>query len=30
MHTFTKVFSRIDQPRTDKINKEQFYEVLQQ
>ncbi|CAF4274339.1 unnamed protein product [Rotaria sp. Silwood2] len=30
MHTFTKVFSRIDQPRTDKINKEQFYEVLRQ
>ncbi|CAF4296416.1 unnamed protein product [Rotaria socialis] len=30
MHTFTKVFSRIDQPRTDKINKEQFLEVLEQ
>jgi hypothetical protein len=30
MHTFVKVYSRIDQPRTDKINKEQFYQVLQQ
>ncbi|CAF2265210.1 unnamed protein product [Rotaria magnacalcarata] len=30
MHTFTKVFSRIDQPQTNKINKEQFLEVLEQ
>mgnify|MGYP006897424620 CR=1 FL=1 len=30
MHTFAKAFSRVDQPRTEKINKEQFYQVLQQ
>ncbi len=30
MHTFAKVFSRVDQPRTDKINKKQFYEVLKE
>ncbi|CAF1005358.1 unnamed protein product [Adineta ricciae] len=29
MHSFTKAFSNIDQPRTDRINKEQFYKVLQ-
>ncbi|UJR31026.1 hypothetical protein I4U23_018535 [Adineta vaga] len=29
MHSFTKAFSNIDQPRTDRINKDQFYKVLQ-
>ncbi|CAF1213655.1 unnamed protein product [Adineta steineri] len=29
MHTLTKAFSNIDQPRTDYINREQFYKVLQ-
>lgn len=30
MHVFTKAFSNIDQPRTDRITKEQFYKVLQE